>query len=54
MNDGVYVEFFAVKDGIRYNAKIVSVRDMMLTLTKGIADGFDKILNDEEADHVSG
>jgi hypothetical protein len=27
LNDGVYMELFAVKDGVRYNSKIVNIRE---------------------------
>ena len=32
-DDGAYVEFFAVKDGVRYNARIVKLKDLMMALT---------------------
>ena len=27
MKDGIYFEIFAVKDGVRYNAKIIDAKD---------------------------
>lgn len=35
MDNGCYVEFFAVKDGVRYNTNIVSIRDLIMELAKG-------------------
>lgn len=31
--DGCYVEFFVVKDGVRYNANVVNLKDLMMALT---------------------
>ena len=33
MDNGCYVEFFVVKDGVRYNTSIVNLRDLMMTLS---------------------
>ncbi len=41
--DGLYVELFAIKNGVRYNAKILNMRDVATTLTDGLMDGLDKI-----------
>ena len=43
MNDGVYVELFAVKDGIRYNAKIIDINEVSTILTSSLMDGIDKL-----------
>jgi hypothetical protein len=40
--DGCYIEFFALKDGTRYNAKIVCLKDMIRALTNGIMDSFEQ------------
>ena len=42
-NDGIYMELFAVKDGVRYNAKIVDMKDVTNVLTNSIMDGIEKI-----------
>lgn len=41
--DGIYAELFAVKNGIRYNAKVVDMGDMTRTLTNGLMDGIEKL-----------
>lgn len=43
MNDGIYVELFAVKDGVRYNAKILDMKDLTMTLTNSLVDGIEKL-----------
>jgi hypothetical protein len=43
MNDGIYVELFAVKDGVRYNAKIINVNDVSMVLTNSLMDGIEKL-----------
>lgn len=42
-DDGIYMELFAVKDGIRYNSKIVNVRDVSTLLTNSLMDGIEKL-----------
>lgn len=43
MNDGVYMELFVVKDGIKYNAKIVDMKDVTKVLTNSLMDGIEKL-----------
>ena len=43
MNDGVYIELFAVKDGVRYNAKIIDMKEVSTTLTNSLMDGIEKL-----------
>ena len=43
VNDGVYMELFAVKDGVRYNAKIVDMKDITNVLTNSLMDGIEKL-----------
>ena len=43
MDDGCYVEFFAIKDGKRYSAKTVSLKEMSMTMTNGIMDSIEKL-----------
>ena len=42
--DGLYVEFFAVKDGVRHNAKIINLRDMLTIMSRSLTDSIDTIL----------
>jgi hypothetical protein len=46
MENGCYMEFFAVKDNKRYNAKTVSLKDMSRALTNGLMDSIEKIVFD--------
>lgn len=41
--DGIYMELFAVKDGVRYNAKIINMRDVSTILTGSLMDGIEKL-----------
>ena len=41
--DGIYMELFAIKNGIRYNAKIVNMRDLSVLLTNSLMDGIEKL-----------
>lgn len=43
MNDGIYMELFAVKDGIRYNAKIVDMKEVSTKLTNSLMDGIEQL-----------
>ncbi len=43
INDGIYIELFAIKNGIRYNAKIVDIKDMTSILTNSLMDGIEKM-----------
>ena len=42
-NDGVYIELFAIKNGIRYNAKIINMKDMANILTNSLMDGIENL-----------
>ena len=42
-NDGVYIELFAIKNGIRYNAKIIEMKDMANILTNSLMDGIENL-----------
>jgi hypothetical protein len=37
------MELFAIKDGIRYNAKIVEMKDVANILTNSLMDGIEKM-----------
>lgn len=41
--DGIYMELFAIKDGVRYNAKIVNMKEVSTILTNGLMDGIQKL-----------
>lgn len=41
--DGIYMELFAVKNGVRYNAKIINMRDVSTVLTGSLMDGIKKL-----------
>lgn len=43
MNDGIYMELFAVKNGVRYNAKIINMREVSTILTNSLMDGVEKL-----------
>jgi hypothetical protein len=43
-NDGMYMEFFAVKDGKRYYNSTVSLKDMCRALNIGIMDTIEKVI----------
>ena len=45
ISDGVYMELFAVKDGVRYTAKIVDMKEVSITLTNSLMDGIEKLWN---------
>ena len=37
------MELFVVKDGIKYNAKIVDMKDVTKVLTNSLMDGIEKL-----------
>lgn len=43
MPDGIYMEMFVVKNGVRYNAKVTSMKDVSVTLTNSLMDGIQKL-----------
>lgn len=43
IKDGVYIELFAVKDGVRYNEKILNIKDVSTILTSSLMDGIEKL-----------
>lgn len=48
MNDGIYIELFAVKDGVRYNAKILDMKEVTLILTNGLLNGIENLWEEEK------
>lgn len=51
MKDGIYFEIFAVKDGVRYTAKIIDAKDVSQILANSVMDGLGKVIGFEDADH---
>ena len=47
MDDGIYLEIFAVKGGKRINFKIVSLRQLSIALTNGLMDSIEEIVEIE-------
>ena len=47
MEDGIYLEIFAIKEGKRINFKIVSLRQLSKVLTNGLMNGLEKIVEIE-------
>jgi hypothetical protein len=48
MKDGIYFEVFAMKNGIRYNTKIIDVKEANRILITCTMNGFEKIIGLEE------
>lgn len=44
MKDGIYFEVFAVKDGVRYNAKIIDLGEVSKVMTNSLMDGLGKVI----------
>lgn len=42
-DDGLYMELFAIKDGVRYTRKIINMKDVSKILTNGLMDGVEKL-----------
>lgn len=43
MEDGLYAQLFAVKGGVRYDMKIVSLKDVTNVLTNSLMDGLETL-----------
>ena len=43
MNDGIYMELFAIKDGMRYNVKVMNMNEAVNILTNSLLDGIEKL-----------
>lgn len=48
MNDGIYIELFAVKDGVRYNAKILDMKEATLILTNGLLNSIENLWEEKK------
>ena len=53
MKDGIYFEIFAVKDGVRYNAKIIDAEKVSGIMANSVMDGLGKVIGFEYSDHPS-
>ena len=42
-DDGIYIQLFAVKNGVRYDMKVVNLKDVTTTLTGSLMDGIEKL-----------
>ena len=51
MKDGIYFEIFAVKDGVRYNAKIIDAKEVSGIMANSVMDGLGKVIGFEDTDH---
>lgn len=51
MKDGIYFEIFAVKDGVRYNAKIIDAKEVSEIMANSVMDGLGKVIGFEDSDH---
>lgn len=48
--DGIYIEVFAVRDGVRYNAQVISLNDVTKILTNSILNGVQEIIMPTESE----
>ena len=44
VDDGVYMELFAVKNGVRYNMKTMNIKEASTTLVNSLMGGIEKLL----------
>jgi hypothetical protein len=51
MKDGIYFEVFAIKDGIRYNAKIIDASEVSEIMANSVMRGLGKVIGFEDTDH---
>ena len=42
-DDGIYIQLFAVKDGVRYDMKEINLKDASAILTNSLMDGIEKL-----------
>ena len=47
LDDGIYMQVFAVKDGVRYDMNVINLRDASKTLTESLMDGIEKLVKYE-------
>lgn len=51
MKDGIYFEIFAVKDGVRYNAKIIDAKEVSGIMANSVMNGLGKVIGFEDSNH---
>ena len=51
MKDGIYFEIFAVKDGVRYNGRIIDVKEVSKIMVNSVMDGLGKFIGFEDNAH---
>lgn len=51
MKDGIYFEIFAVKDGVRYNVKIIDGKEVSGIMANSVMDGLGKVIGFEYTYH---
>lgn len=51
MKDGIYFELFAVKDGVRYDAKIIELKEVGEIMANSLTNGLGKIIGVKETDY---
>ena len=51
MKDGIYFEIFAVKDGVRYNARIIDAAEVSKIMANSVMDGLGKVIGFGETTH---
>lgn len=44
VNDGVYMELFIVKNGVKHNMKTMNIKEASTTLVDSLMDGIEKLL----------
>lgn len=50
MKDGIYFEVFAIKDGVRYNAKIIDATEVSKIMANAVMDGLGEVIGFEKTD----
>lgn len=48
MKDGIYFEVFAVKDSVRYNARIIDAKEVSSIMVNSIMNGLEKVISFED------
>lgn len=48
MKDGIYFEIFAVKDGVRYNVKIIDGKEVSKIMANSVMDGLGQVIGFED------
>ena len=42
-DDGVYMQLFCVKNGVRYDMKVIDIKEVSAMLTNSLMDGIEKL-----------